>query len=50
MFGLATDGNTVIYERAGSVNVNRWCGGVMLAFGALIQGLPARATRARAGD
>jgi len=44
-FGLATGGNAEMYARATSVNINLWWGVVMLAFGAFIWGLAARAGR-----
>lgn len=45
VFGLATAGNAAMYERAGSINVNLWWGVVMLAFGAVMWGMAARAAR-----
>lgn len=42
LFGLATAGDTEMYARAGSVNVNLWWGLVMLAFGAFMWGMAAR--------
>lgn len=42
-FGIATAGNTEMYVRATSVNVNLWWGMVMFAFGAGMWGLAARA-------
>ena len=43
VFGLATAAKTEMYVRATSVNINLWWGVVMLAFGACMWGLAARA-------
>ncbi len=44
-FGIATSGDTAMYERATSVNINLTWGLVMLAFGVLMIGLAMRARR-----
>jgi hypothetical protein len=48
-YGLATAGNTAMYERSTQLNVNLWWGLVMLAFGALFIGLALRAARRARG-
>jgi hypothetical protein len=35
-FGLATNGNTALYERSLGVNVNLWWGVVLLVFGQIL--------------
>jgi hypothetical protein len=47
-YGLATAGDAERYARSASVNINLWWGVVMLAFGALLLLLGARARRAAA--
>jgi membrane protein implicated in regulation of membrane protease activity len=44
-YGLITSGNTAMYVRSTSLNVNLWWGLVMLAFGAVFIGLAVRASR-----
>ncbi len=34
-YGIATGGNTEMYQRSTSININLWWGVVMLAFGLL---------------
>lgn len=48
-FGLATGGNAEMYARAAAVNINLWWGVVMLAFGAFMWSLAARAGRRESG-
>lgn len=48
-YGLATAGNTAMYERSTQLNVNLWWGLVMLAFGGLFIGLALRAARRARG-
>ena len=47
-FGIATSGDTGMYERATSVNINLTWGLVMLVFGVLMIGLAMRARRSAA--
>lgn len=47
LFGLASDPG--IYQRSLGINVNLWWGLVLLAFGAAMLGLVARARRGRSG-
>ena len=49
VFGVATGGNAEMYARATAVNINLWWGVVMLAFGAFMWGLAARAGRREIG-
>jgi hypothetical protein len=35
-FGIATNGNTAIYERSQGINVNLWWGIVLLVFGQIM--------------
>lgn len=44
-FGVATNGDTAMYERSGRVNINVIWGGVMLVFGAVFLGLARRSAR-----
>ena len=44
-YGVATAGNTAMYERATAVNVNLWWGLVMLVFGVLMLAMARRASR-----
>jgi membrane protein implicated in regulation of membrane protease activity len=44
-YGLATAGNTALYARSLSVNVNLWWGLVMLVFGVLLLLAAARGRR-----
>jgi hypothetical protein len=45
IFGVMTNGDTVMYQRSGGMNINLIWGGVMLAFGALFLVLARRASR-----
>lgn len=49
-YGIATSGNTAMYERATSLNVNLWWGLVMLAFGGVFVALALRAARSSTRD
>ncbi|MEP7347977.1 MAG: hypothetical protein ABI877_22100 [Gemmatimonadaceae bacterium] len=44
-YGLATAGNTEMYLRSTSVNINLWWGVVMLVFGVLFLALARRSDR-----
>lgn len=44
-YGLATNGDAVLYERSVGVNINLWWGLVMLVVGVLLLVLGLRATR-----
>ena len=48
-YGVMTSGNTAMYVRATSLNVNLWWGLVMLVFGAIFIGLALRAARRARG-
>lgn len=45
IFGVMTNGDTVMYERSGGMNINLIWGAVMLAFGALFLVLAQRAAK-----
>lgn len=36
VYGIATAGNTALYERSLGLNVNAWWGAVLLVFGAVM--------------
>ena len=44
-YGIATAGDSTLYERSLSVNVNLWWGLVMLGFGVLLLAAASRARR-----
>lgn len=44
-YGVVTRGDTAMYQRSTSINVNLWWGVVMLVFGLLMLALAARAGR-----
>ena len=44
-YGLATNGNSAIYQQSESVNINLWWGLVMLVVGVIMLILGTRATR-----
>ncbi|MFN8573189.1 MAG: hypothetical protein U0132_14150 [Gemmatimonadaceae bacterium] len=48
-YGIATGGNTEMYVRATSVNINLWWGVVMLVFGLLFLTLAWMGDRAERG-
>jgi hypothetical protein len=45
IFGVMTNGDTVMYQRSGGMNINLIWGVVMLAFGALFLVLAQRAAK-----
>lgn len=45
VYGIITNGDTVMYERSGGLNINLVWGVVMLLFGGLFLGLAQRAAR-----
>jgi hypothetical protein len=45
IYGVMTNGDTVMYERSGGMNINLIWGGVMLVFGALFLVLAQRAAK-----
>ncbi|MDP1861841.1 MAG: hypothetical protein Q8K82_24460 [Gemmatimonadaceae bacterium] len=47
-YGVLTSGNTEMYVRATSVNINFWWGIAMLVFGAFMWGMAVRAGRRKA--
>ena len=36
VYGIITNGNTVLYEKSLSININLWSGSIMLVFGILM--------------
>lgn len=44
-YGLATNGDTALYERSLGININLWWGIIMLLVGVLLLVLGARATK-----
>lgn len=44
-YGIATNGNSTLYERSLGVNINLWWGLVMLVVGVILLALGSRATK-----
>jgi hypothetical protein len=44
-YGIATNGNSALYERSLGVNINLWWGLVMLVVGLILLALGSRATK-----
>ena len=44
-YGIVTNGDTAMYQRSTSININLWWGAAMLLFGWLMLGLALRAGR-----
>jgi hypothetical protein len=49
-YGLATNGNSAMYQQSESININLWWGIVMLVAGVIMLVLGTRATRAHHPD